>query len=81
MSGVVNVWCGQCLILHTVWSLSNVANVCVVNVVQSGQRVTPPSLIVSISTQFFPSLNGEITPNMKSYEKLCTKAFGQEFTH
>ena len=27
MSGVINVWCDQCPILHTVWSMSGVINV------------------------------------------------------
>ena len=35
MSGVVNVGCGECHFLHTVWSVSGLVNVCVVNVVQS----------------------------------------------
>ena len=71
MSGVVDVWCGQCPILQTLWSLSNVANVCVVNVVQSGKGVTPTLAwllaFVRTLTHFFPSLNGKITSNMKSY--------------
>ena len=32
---VINVWCGQCPFWHTVWSMSGVINVCVINVVQS----------------------------------------------
>ena len=40
MSGVVIVWCGQCPIFHTVWSMSAVVNVCVVNVVQSKKLIT-----------------------------------------
>ena len=35
MCGVVKVWCSQCPILHMVWSMSGVDNVCLVNVVQS----------------------------------------------
>ena len=37
MSGVVDVRCGGCLILHTVWWMSGVVDVCVVDVVQSTQ--------------------------------------------
>ena len=34
MCGVVlvNVWCGGCSILHTVWRVPGVVDVCVVNV-------------------------------------------------
>ena len=35
MSGVVKVQCGQCPILHMVWWMSCVVDVCVVDVVQS----------------------------------------------
>ena len=37
MSGLMNVWCDQCPFLHMVWWMSDVMNVCVMNIMNVWQ--------------------------------------------